>query len=370
MCFGSTTGLPVNRDHRLTWPGPRWKMAEAAGDGVDLQAVRAAVQRHQQRATPGVADMRSYLGEIVQDEPFPHVLGPLKDARGPSGMCVHAGRLIAQWGDPAAIEMSFSVTKSYLSLVAGVAFDRGLLGDVDAPVAHVVDHPAFDGLRHGRITWRHLLQQTCEWRGQLWGIPWWADPQGGQSREQPPHDPGTTWAYNDVRINLLALALLHVFRRPLPDVLATEVMVPIEASGTFQWHGYRSSVAQIDQRRLPSVSGGAHWGGGLWASAYDHGRIGLLYLRQGRWRDRTVVSADWVRQTWAPCSVNPDYGYLWWRNDRRTVWPQAPATGRCARGNGGRQLIWVDPERDLVVVSRWTDGVDDFLAEVSAAVES
>jgi hypothetical protein len=48
--------------------------------------------------------------------------------------------------------------------------------------------------------------------------------------------------------------------------------------------------------------------------------------------------------------------------------PEAPATGRVARGNGGRHLLWVDPARDLVVVSHWGEDVGQLLAEVSAAV--
>jgi CubicO group peptidase (beta-lactamase class C family) len=84
------------------------------------------------------------------------------------------------------------------------------------------------------------------------------------------------------------------------------------------------------------VSGGAHWGGGLWISALDLARIGQLCLRDGR-----------------PCPVKPNYGLSWWLNDHRTVWPKAPSTGRCARGNGGGHLLWIDPARDLVVSSRW-----------------
>ena len=335
---------------------------------MDADRLRDAVARHATRETPGVRDMRRYLGAILADQPDPQVRGPLKDAQGASGVCVHAGHVVAQWGDPTAVELSYSVTKSYLSLVAGLAFDRGLFGDVDEPVRDSVDHPAFQGARHGAITWRHLLQQTSEWGGTLWGVPWWADPQGGQGRDEPLAMPGTVWAYNDVRINLLSLALLLLFGEALPAVLERHVMAPIGASDTWQWHGYRGASTDIAGRTVHSVSGGAHWGGGMWASAYDHARVGLLYLRQGRWRDETVLSRRWVEQTFTACPLNPDYGYLWWRNDRQTVLPRAPATGRCARGNAARQLIWVDPARDLVVVSRWTEGVDALVGEISAAV--
>ena len=165
--------------------------------------------------------------------------------------------------------------------------------------------------------------------------------------------PGSGWAYNDVRVNLLCLALTARFGRSLADVLA-EVMSPLGASDTWSWHGYRDSFVD----GVPVVSGGAHWGGGLWMSAADLALIGDLYLRGGAW----------VTESWRPCPVKPEYGYLWWLNDTAKVMPTAPRTGRCARGNGGRHLLWVDPARDLVIVSHWGEDVGQLLAEVSAAV--
>jgi CubicO group peptidase (beta-lactamase class C family) len=267
------------------WPRSEWALVDEDHDSIDVMAVREAVARHAGLGTPGVSDMESYLGGILTGQPYQQLLGPLRNGRGPSGVCVHAGRLVAEWGDPAALEMSFSVTKTYLSLLAGVAINAGLIAAVDEPVRRTAPSEAFEGRPHERITWRHLLQQTS-----------------GQ--------------------------------------------------------------------RLPSVSGGAHWGGGVWASAYDHARVGLLYLRGGRWRDQTVITPQWIEQSWAPCPVKTDYGYLWWRNDEHTVFPDASATGRCARGNGGRQLIWVDPARDLVVVARWTEDMGTLLRDVSEAIRA
>ncbi|MFI0780895.1 serine hydrolase domain-containing protein [Streptomyces sp. NPDC021212] len=182
--------------------------------------------------------------------------------------------------------------------------------------------------------------------------------------------PGEGWAYNDVRVNLTALALTVLFRRALPDVLRDRVMAPVGASSSWSWHGYEDSFVDVDGTRVPVVSGGAHWGGGLWISALDLARIGQLCLRGGRWGRARVVSAGWIEQMWTPCRVKPNYGLSWWLNDHRTVWPSAPATGRCARGNGGGHLLWVDPARDLVISSRWGAGVESLLAEVSRAVSA
>src|SRR4029079_14883565 len=92
------------------------------------------------------------------------------------------------------------------------------------------------------VTWDHLLRQTSDWSGTLWGIPDWADrPVGATPADHPHrpiHEPGTFFKYNDVRISLLAFCALQVWRRPLPQVLRQEVMDPIGASNTWRWHGY------------------------------------------------------------------------------------------------------------------------------------
>ncbi len=80
------------------------------------------------------------------------------------------------------------------------------------------------------------------------------------------------------------------------------------------------------------------------------------------------MSEAWIDSTTTPCALNPDYGKRWWLNRRGAIFPAAPFTCFCARGNLGRQLIWVAPARDLVVVSRWSDNVGALLGAVSDAV--
>ena len=330
--------------------------------GVDAAALAAAVRAHEKRVVPGADDMATYLAAQVADTSHRGVLGPLVDGGGPSGVVLRGGRVIASWGDPERPEMAFSATKSVLALVAGIAYDDGLLR-LDEPVGASVTLPQLAGA-HGRaITWRHLLDQTSQWEGELWGKPTSVDAQSTrEGTESAGGPPGAGWAYNDVRVNLSALALTALLRRGLADVLRDRIMVPIGASSTWSWHGYTNSVIDIDGATVPVVSGGAHWGGGLVISALDLALIGQVCLRPG------VVSAEWVREMWTPCAVKPNYGLSWWLNDDRSVWPKAPPTGRCARGNGGRHLLWVDPARDLVVSSRWCEDVEPFLTEVSAAV--
>ncbi|MFE6685671.1 serine hydrolase domain-containing protein [Streptomyces sp. NPDC057743] len=348
-------------------------MDEAEGGdawaGVDDDALARAVRRQADRPVPGVEDMATYLAAQVADASHREVLGPLLNGGGPSGVIARRGRVVASWGDPHRVEMAFSATKSVLSLVAGVGFDDGLLG-LDEPVHESVRLPQFaDG--HGRgITWRHLLDQTSQWEGVLWSKPTSVDAQSTrEGTESPGGPPGEGWAYNDVRVNLSALALTTLLGRPLPEVLRTRVMQPIGASASWEWHGYREAYVDLDDgTRAPVVSGGAHWGGGLWINALDLARIGHLCLRGGRHANDQIFSRSWIDALWTPCRVKPNYGLSWWLNDEGTVWPKAPTTGRCARGNGGAHLLWVDPARDLVISSRWGADVESLIAEVSEAV--
>lgn len=336
---------------------------------MDLRAIEAAVARQAARVTPGLEDIERYCADQQHDTTYREVIGPLRAAAGASGLVVHDGHVVASWGRTANVEMCFSLTKTLVATVAGLANERDLIVDVQAPVAESVQHPAFETERGRVVTWEHLLQQTSGWTGELWGKPDGADSQSAAiGPRQVSEPPGTVWAYNDVRVNLLALALTLLWRRSLEDVLRTEFMHPLGATETWSWHGYDKSVVTVDGREVPVVSGGAHWGGGLWASADDLARVGQLYLRGGQRQGHQLLARDWVEASWTPAVANPDYGYLWWLNDRGKVFPSAPRTGRAARGNQGRHLLWVDPARDLVVVSRWGEGVDALLWEVSQAI--
>src|SRR5262249_43647530 len=144
----------------------------------------------------------------------------------------------------------------------------------------------FDSPQNRDITWRHLLQQTSEWHGTLWGKPDSIDHNRDVGKSElgyatkgtprPMKQPGTLWEYNDVRLNRLSLPLVHVFREPLEVVLRRAIMDPIGASATWEWRPYRNAWVEIEGRRLPCVPGGSHWGGGLWMSTLDLARFGVL----------------------------------------------------------------------------------------------
>src|SRR6185295_16717542 len=103
---------------------------------------------------------------------------------------------------------------------------------------------------HNRlITWDHLLRQTSDWEGTLWGKPDWADRPSDKPAEwtsRPRNKPGTVYKYNDTRANVLALAALNLWRRALPQVLKDTIMDPIGASASWRWFGYENSWIVLD----------------------------------------------------------------------------------------------------------------------------
>ena len=260
-------------------------------------------------------------------EPFDEVIGPMKPRAALSGIIIRKGRAVAEWGDTLRADMTNSITKTFLSSVAGLAWDEGLIRDVDDPVQPYVPTEHFEGTHNSKITWDHLLRQTSWWRGTLWGKPDWADRPGENSwsefaRETP--EPGSAWKYNDVRVNVLAHALLHVWRQPLPDVLREKFMDPIGASNTWRWHGYDTSWVQIDGKDVQSVSGGGHWGGGMFISAWDLARLGYLALNKGRWGDKQILSEDWISMSRTPTGPNPGYGYMnYFLNTGKEAFPRS-----------------------------------------------
>ncbi len=113
----------------------------------------------------------SYVGNVEWNEsgPWTDILGPVSARGGPAGVVLHHGARVAEWGDADRPDMTFSIAKSYISVLAGLAVADGLIPDLDAPVGETVTGPHFSGPHNGTITWRHMLQMNSEWRGEIFG---------------------------------------------------------------------------------------------------------------------------------------------------------------------------------------------------------
>jgi CubicO group peptidase (beta-lactamase class C family) len=344
-----------------------------------LPAFAPAVDYALAHESPWPEDIRAHLeGGFFEPPPDNAIIGPVAPRGAPNGVILHHGRRVAEWGDTRRVDMTFSVAKSYLALLAGLAHGDRLIPDLDAPVRALVDDGGFDSPQNAPITWRHLLTNTSEWEGSLFGKADVIDRgrnltvegRGRKGLPRPLQKPGEYWEYNDVRVNRLSLALLRVFRRPLPEVFAERIMRPIGASRDWRWLGYETSWVEVAGRRVQSVSGGGHWGGGVFIRAEDQALIGQLTLQDGVWDGRRLLPEGWVAQCATPCALNPHYGLFWWLNTGRTRWPSAGARSWCFSGAGGN-VTWVDPEAGITAVLRWVDQteLDGFMARTLAALQ-
>ena len=355
-----------------------WHLAHAHEAGFDTMKLAAAATFADTHESPWQRDIQAQL-EAGNFEPPPDnaILGPTAP-RGPqNGLVLRGGRLVARWGDTRQVDMTFSVAKSYLSLLAGIAVGDGLIADLDAPVG---EGPEFSGAHNGAITWRHLLQQSSEWEGALFGkedridryrslaTEFAGTPGHRKGDPRPLQAPGSYWEYNDVRVNALSLALLRRFGRALPEVFAERILGPIGGSPDWRWEGYSTSWITVGGKLVQSVSGGGHWGGGVFVHAEDQARIGQLMLNGGVWGDTRILPEGWVAESVKPSAIKPEYGLLWWLNPGGIYQSNAGTDSYFAIGAGGN-VTWVDPENDIVAVLRWMDmaALNEWIGMVMAA---
>ena len=355
--------------------GENWEERPANDLGFDAEMLDEAIQFAIENENSVDRDLRIAILKAFSREPYHEIGGPTKERGGPAGMILKDGYIAASWGDLNRVDMTFSVTKSYLSTVAGLAVDQNLIRSVDDRVNQYVWDRTFDGDHNSSITWEHLLNQSSDWYGTLFGIEDWGDrPARGVGvdamRFRELNEPGTYFKYNDVRVNLLAYSLLHVWREPLPVVLRNEIMNPIGASTTWRWYGYDQSWTEIDGMKIQSVSGGGHNGGGMFINTLDQARFGLLFAREGNWGGEQLISNEWIEAARAPSEANPNYGYMWWTLKGNTDWGDVPDHLYYAAGFGGNYIV-VDDENDLVIVTRWLDSslLGDFVEQIYSAIE-
>lgn len=380
------------------FPGPdaEWKKKSPAEVGINAQKLQEAISFSISHESKNPRDLEQSHYQSFGKEPFGNGIGPFKERGDVGGIVLRNGYIIAEWGDPYRADMTHSVTKSFLSTVIGLAVDKGMIRSVHDTVWKYVPPilpyspistgnksdqlgqsqllTPFETKHNRKITWDHLLRQVSDWEGTLWGKPEWADRPGPKPEEwqtRPRIEPGAAYEYNDVRVNALALAGLSVWRKPLPQVLKENIMDPINASNTWRWYGYENSFIILDGQIIQSVSGGGHWGGGMFINARDMARFGYLTLRRGKWKDRQLISEAWVKMALTPTPAQPTYGFMnWFLNTDKKLIPAAPASAFYHLGNGAN-VVYVDFENDLVVVTRWIDSgaIAEFVDKVLVAIE-
>lgn len=251
-------------------------------------------------------------------------------------------------------ETSFSVAKSFVSTLVGIAIEQGRIKSLDDAVTDYVPELARRDPRFTRITLRDLLTMTSGLRYHESSFPW---PFGDDtytylgtdlrqvalrhSRIEGP--PGKHWLYNNYNPLLLGLVLERATGRSVSAYMASTIWGPLGAARDATW--------SLDSK----ASGFEKMESGLNATARDYARFGLLFLHGGRSNGRQIVPDAWVRAATAP-QVKTDYedpyGYFWWIDGHRP-------TDFYAFGNYG-QYIYVAPRADTVIVRTGSDwGTDN-----------
>ena len=278
--------------------------------------------------------------------PDSEVLGPVTPRGGHSGIVYQGGKALAEWGDVGHADMTFSVAKSFLSLLAGLALGDGLIESLDDKVAPYALDDGFASEQNRDITWRHLLTQTSEWSGTLFGkedridhnrVVGVAVADAPKGTRRAMKTPGSFYEYNDVKpLALAAVALLAIAAAPAAET------------------AYQFTMKTIDGKPMVSVPGGGHWGGGIVISARDLALMGLLVSQGGAFEGQQILPKGWTAELVKPCPVAPFYGLMWWLNTDRRQFAAASERSYFALG-WGSHIVWIDPVNELVTVLRWID---------------
>jgi CubicO group peptidase (beta-lactamase class C family) len=251
-------------------------------------------------------------------------------------------------------QTSFSVAKSFVSTLIGIAIDEGLIGSVTDPVTEYLPELSKRDPRFERITLRDLLTMSSgiRYEEQSLPLPWGDDVDtyyGTDLRDlalsatQIVRPPGQEWLYNNYHPLLLGLVLERATGTSVSDYMATKLWQPLgaEADGTWNLDSEGSGFEKLES--------------GLNATPIDFARFGQLFLHQGDWNGERIVSRDWVREaTAADATTDPagHYQYFWWVDTMR---PER----FYALGNFG-QYIYVAPDAGTVIVRNGRDwGVEN-----------
>lgn len=313
ICFG---WLPLTVGAAADWPGAEWPRATPAQTGM----IEANLHTARDYALTG----------------------------GGSGVIIRQGRLVLAWGDEAKRYDLKSTSKSIGVTLLGLALQDGRVALDDPAIRHQPELgvPPEENRAPGwipRITLRHLADQTAGF-----------EKPGGYGRLL--FAPGTRWHYSDAGPNWLAECLTLAYGRDLDEVMFERIFAPIGVRRqdiVWRENSYRPKQISGVKRR--------EFGSGFSANVHAMARIGYLYLREGRWRDRQIIPVEFVRLARQPAAMNaplPEhdtthgdasahYSLLWWNNGDGSI----PGVPRDAYWSWGLydSLIVVIPSLDLVI---------------------
>ena len=239
--------------------------------------------------------------------------------------------------------VSFSVTKSVVSMLFGAAVKDGYIASIDDPVSDYL--PVFEDSPYADVSIKHILQMAS-------GVAWnedYADPAsnivnlpgeemaGFKYMRNLPRvaKPGTVFNYNTGETNIAGAILRKAVGKNLSDYASEKVFLPGGISNTANW-------------LLGAPNGNEFAGCCISANLRDYGRIGLFALQNSQASSpSSPLAPNWMQQSTTPSPGYDGYGYFWWLTD----------TGIYSAQGVFGQFIFVDANRDLVIVlqSAWPE---------------
>ena len=246
--------------------------------------------------------------------------------------------------------ISWSVAKSFISALVGIAYEEGLIDSLDDPVTKYLDD--FKETGYDDVTIKDILQMSS---GVLFNEDY-ADydsdinrfgravATGTSMRDfsktlTREREPGTYMHYVSINTQVLGFLLQEVTNKSISQYLYDKIWNPLgmEDSAYFILDDVKDEFAL----------------GGLNATLRDYAKFGLLYLQNGRWNDNQIISKQWIEDSHSTdgihlvpgereTSSNPwGYGYQWWV-------PGFPDTDYTASGVYN-QYIYIDPLSEIVI---------------------
>jgi CubicO group peptidase (beta-lactamase class C family) len=353
----------VGRAQTTPWPTRGWQTTTPQAAGLNA-AVLDSLDAEITAGRYGYVDRMLVIrrGRVAYDKSYRHdydrIYGDSARVRSPLNAHHPTGpyNYYAAWWHPhyrrGDLHTLQSVTKTITSVVIGTAVTRGEFPSLDTPMLSFFDTSRVKNVddRKRRVTIRHLLTMTdgFDWRENL---PY-TDPNNTTVAMEGSYDwitlaidqpmarePGAAFNYNSGATQLLA----HIFRRAtgtdIEEYAARHLFAPL---GIDRWFWKRTPAGIVDTE------------GGLYLEARDLAKIWYLFLRNGQWDGRQVVSPEWVRSSVTPAAAVGTgtgagarrYGFKWWlaaspRDTTRFIW--------YGSGFGGQFPLAV-PEDDLIVV--------------------
>lgn len=246
--------------------------------------------------------------------------------------------------DSLTVSNSFSVAKSIVSLLIGIAIQDSLIKSIDQPVADFLEE--FNTETKKRITLRHLLSMSS---GSNWiesgGNPlshnaeayYSSDLEKVMNKIEYPDQPGKKFYYQSGNTQILGFVLEKVTGKTLSEYASEKLWQPLGAENDAYWsldkeEGYEKAYCCI------------------YSTARDFARIGKLMLHNGKWNNQQIVPAAYIKEciTLAPLleengEPNKKYGLSWWITTHRNE------NVFYARGILGQYIICI-PSQNLIIV--------------------